>query len=66
MNLDAILEVMDSILDEADRSDADAPIYTERDLILSSAWGAIAMVRSLGDPSLVEAIFQAHPELVHG
>ena len=66
MNLDAILEVMDSILDEADRSGADAPIYTERDLILSSAWGAIAMVRSLGDPSLVEAIFQAHPELVHG
>ena len=66
MNLDAILEVMDGILDEAERSDADAPIYTERDLILSSAWGAIAMVRSLGDPSLVEAIFQAHPELVHG
>lgn len=61
----SILEVMGGILDEAERSDADAPIYTERDLVLSSAWGAIAMVRSLGDPALVEAIFQAHPELVH-
>ena len=66
MNIASILEVMDGILDEAERSDADAPVYTERDLVLSSAWGAIAMVRSIGDPSLVEAIFQAHPELVHG
>lgn len=60
-----LLEIIDGIMDEADQSDNVHHVYTERQFILASAWGVIAVARSYDDPGLLEAIFTAHPELVH-
>lgn len=60
---DIILTIIDSIMDEADSSNDDERVYTERDLSIASAWGVIAVAREI-DPTLVEAILTEHPSLM--
>lgn len=50
-------------MDEADSSNDDERVYTERDLSIASAWGVIAVAREI-DPTLVEAILTEHPSLM--
>jgi len=66
MTLDpnAVIALVDSIMDEAELADHDAPIYTDRDLAISSVYGVIAMLRILGEVALLERILSDNPELV--